>query len=254
MAEDVGRCAHLGGAGEESVDLLPPRRERHRPVQRGDAAGVQLVQLAGDADDCAAAERDDDRPRPQARDRLPPDPVERRLALEEADVRVRERMPDERQRLHRAEQQDVPVFPAEHQSRPCGAAFLVLGPLHLVQHERLAVHRRHLRRAADDRRVRVDALLAGDEADALLPQLLGEHAQRRGVDAAAVRDEEAERVVRLPRVRRPEMRDDGLRLGRPLRQADGQLGDRLAPGLPALVALAPGGTLLAPGGHGATVA
>ena len=61
----------------------------------------------------------------------------------------------------------------------------------------------------------VDALLAGDEADAVLPdfgrqppvRLLREHAQRRRVDAAAVLDEEAQRVVRLAGVRRAEMRD-----------------------------------------------
>ena len=111
----------------------------------------------------------------------------------------------------------MPVLAAEHQARPRGAAFLVLGPLHLVEHERLAVHRRHLRGAADDRRVLVDALLAGDEADAFVAELgrepavrlLREHAQRRRVHAAAGLDEESQRVVRLPRVRRPEVRDDG---------------------------------------------
>ena len=67
-----------------------------------------------------------------------PSPVERRLALEEADLDLRERVPHERQRLDRAEQQDVAVLAAEHEPRPGRAALLVLGPLHLVEHERLA--------------------------------------------------------------------------------------------------------------------
>ena len=209
----------------------------------------------------ATAERDDDSPRPKPNDPTPADPVERRLALEEPHVDLRERMPDERQRLDRSEQQDVAIIAAEHQPRPRRPALVVLRPLHLVEHQRLAAHRRHLRGAADDRRVRVDALLAGDDADALLAdlgreaavRLLREHAQRRRVHAAAGLDEEAQRVVRLARVRRPQVRDDGLRLGRAVGEPDGELCDRLAPRLSALVSLAPGRSLLAPGGHSATV-
>ena len=168
------------------------------------------------------------------------DPVERRLPLEEAHLDLRERVPHERQRLDRAEQEDVAVLAAEHEARPRRAALLVLRPLHLVEDERLAAQRRHLGGAAEDRRVLVDALLAGDEPDLPLPQLrrqppvrlLREHPQRRRVDAAAALDEEAERVVRLAGVRRAEVRDHRLRLGAPLRQADGQLGDRLALRLP----------------------
>ena len=191
-------------------------------------------------------------PGAEADDAALADPVERRLALEEADLRVGERVPDERQRLDGAEQEDVAVLAAEHEPRPRRAALLVLGPLHLVEHERLAAQRRHLGGAADDRRVRVDALLAGDEADARVAELgrepavrlLREHPQRRRVDAAAVLDEEAERVVRLARVRRAEMRDHRLRLGVPLGQPDGQLGDRLALRLPGAVTLAPARPLL----------
>ena len=84
-------------------------------------------------------------------------------------------------------------------------------------------------------------------------RLLREHPQRRRIDAAAGLDEEAERVVRLARVGRPEVRDDRLRLGRPVRQPDGELGDGLAARLPALVALAPRRSFLAAPGHGATV-
>ena len=152
----------------------------------------------------------------------------------------------------------MPVLAAEHQARPGRAAFLVLRPLHLVEHERLTVKWSHLRRAADDRRVGIDALLAGDEADALLAELGGEpavrllreHPQRRRVDAAAVLDEEPQRVVRLPGVRRSEMGDHRLRLdssaaaaGRSARRpASGRLPRRMAiaPARPLLPLVAPG--------------
>ena len=185
----------------------------------------------------------------------PAGPVERRLALEEADLDLRERVPDERQRLDRAEQEDVAVLAAEHEPRPGRAALLVLRPLHLVEHERLAARRRHLGGAADDRRVRVDPLLARDEPDALVAELrreppvrlLREHPQRRRVDAAPGLDEEAERVVRLAGVRRAEVRDHRLRLDAPLGQADGQLGDGLPRRLlPPPMPLAPAGALLPP--------
>src|SRR5579884_2456338 len=60
---------------------------------------MELVELAGEADHRAAAERDDDRAGAEAVDAAPADPVERRLALEEAELDLRERVPDERQRL-----------------------------------------------------------------------------------------------------------------------------------------------------------
>jgi len=50
--------------------------------------------------------------------------------------------------------------------------------------------------------------------------LLREHSQRAGVDASPVLGEELERVVRLPRVRRPEVRDDRLGRRAPLGQPD----------------------------------
>jgi len=210
VPEHVGRGAHLCGAGDEAVDLLATRRERHCAVQHGDAAGMKLVQLARQPDHSLAAEGDDNRALLQAGDTALAEPVERRLALEEAKLRVGERVLDERQRLDRAEQEDVPVLAAEHEARPGRSALLVLGPLDLVEHERLAVQRRHLRGAADDRRVGIEALLAGDEPDAALTELGGEsavrflreHAQRRRVDAAAVLDEKAQRVVRLAGVGR----------------------------------------------------
>ena len=99
----------------------------------------------------------------------------------------------------------------------------------------------------------VHALLAGDEADVLCPELgaqaamrlLGEHPERRREDAAARVGEELQRGVGLARVRRPDVRDDGLRLRTPVRKDDLRLGEPdvgCAP-LPALPAARP---LLAP--------
>ena len=259
VAEHVRRRAHLRGARKEPVDLLAPRRKRHGSVQHGDLARMQQVQLAREPDHGATAERDDDSPRPKPNDPAPADPVERRLALEEPHVDLRERMPDERQRLDRSEQQDVAIIAAEHQPRPRRPALVVLRPLHLVEHQRLAAHRRHLRGAADDRRLRVDALLPRHEAD-VVPEisrqapvrLLREHAQGCCVDAAAAFDQELQRVVGLPGVRRPEVRDDRLRLTRTLGQPDGQVRDGLAHRLAAAVPFAPTRTFLAPVRHGAS--
>jgi hypothetical protein len=257
VPEDVGRRADLGAAGNEAVDLLAPRRERHRPVEAGDGAGMQLVQLAGEPDHGAAAEGDDDGPRAQAGDRAAAGPVERRLALEEANLGPRKRVPNEWQRLDRAQQQDVPVFATQEEACPRRATLLVLGPLHLVEHERLAARRSHLGGATHDRRIRIHALFPGDEPDALLAELgretpvrlLREHPQRRRVDALPGLDEEAKGVVRLAGVRRAEVRNHRLRLDAPLGQPDGQLGDgtarRLSPPMP----FAPTGALLPPPRH-----
>ena len=124
----------------------------------------------------------------------------------------------------------MPVLAGEQQPRPGRPALVVVGPLHLVEDEHLALERRHLDRRARDRRALVDALLAGDEGDPLLPhargeppmRLLGEHAQRPRVDAAALLGEERQCVVRLAGVRGAEMRDDGLglRAARGKRQAE----------------------------------
>ena len=40
VAENVGRDADLRPAGEEAVDLLAPRRERHGAVEHRDAVGL----------------------------------------------------------------------------------------------------------------------------------------------------------------------------------------------------------------------
>ena len=158
----------------------------------------------------------------EAAQRALADELERQHPLEHLDLGLGERVQDERLGVERAEQEDVAVVAREQQPRPGGAALGIVGPLHLVEHEHLARARRHLDGAADDRRVLVDPLLAGDEADGVLAELggepavrlLGEHPQRAGVDAAAALLEDLERVVGLARVRRPEVRDDGLRLRR----------------------------------------
>ena len=224
--------------------------------------GLAAVQLAGEREHGAPAERDDNGARLEALEGDRPRPVERRLALEEADLGLRKRVLDERQRLDRAEQEDVPVLAGEQQPRPGGAALGVVGPLHLVEHEHLARERRHLGRAADDRRALVDPLLAGDEADGVGAELrrepsvrlLGEHPQRRGEDTAAGLGEELERGVGLARVRRTDVRDDRLRLGPPVGKDDLRLGDakvRFAPGA-ALAAARPllAAPVLPAGGHG----
>ncbi len=267
MAEHVGRRAHFGLAGDEAVDLLAPGGERHRAVEARDAPRMELVQLTREPDHGAPREGDDHRARAEARDAAAADPVERRLALEEPDLGLRERVPHERQRLNRAEQQDVAVLAAEQEPGPRGAALFVLRPLHLVEDERLAARRGHLGRAAHDRRVGIDALLTGHEADPLLADLgrqppvclLREHAQRRRVDAVAVLDEEAERVVRLAGVGRPEVGDHGLGLDTPLGQPHGQLGDRpsrrrVPPPMPLAAARSLLPPLVSAPGHGATVA
>ena len=256
MAQQTVACAV-----HEALDLEPPRRERHGAVEHGDLPRLAAVQLAGEREHRAAAEGDHDRARRQALERDRPRPVERRLALEEADLGLRKGVLDERERLDRAEQEDVPVLAGEQQPRPGGAALGVVGPLHLVEHEHLARERRHLGRAADDRRALVDPLLAGDEADAIgaelrrqaAVRLLRQHPQRRREDAAAGLGEELERGVRLAGVRRADMRDDRLRLGAPRREDDLGLGDaqmRLAPG-PALAAARPllATSVLPAGGH-----
>ena len=53
--------AHVGGPREKAFDLLAARRERHRSVEDGDAAGVEPVHLSGEGENRAATERDDDR-------------------------------------------------------------------------------------------------------------------------------------------------------------------------------------------------
>ena len=122
----------------------------------------------------------------------------------------------------------MPIVAREQQARPGRPALGVVGPLHLVEHEHLARARCHLDRAADDRGRVVDSLLAGDEADGVLPQLgrepavclLREHAERPRVDTAAALLQHLERVVGLAGVRRAEVRHDRLRLNAPCRQAD----------------------------------
>src|ERR671910_2176958 len=97
VAEHVRRDAHVRGAREKAVDLLPARRERHRAVQDRDAAGMQAVHLAGEGEHRAAAERDDDRSRRERAERARADELEWQLALEELQLVLRKRPLDERQ-------------------------------------------------------------------------------------------------------------------------------------------------------------
>ena len=77
-------------AVHEALDLEPARRERHRAVEHRDLPRLAAVQLAGEREHRAAAERDDDRAGLQALERDRARPVERRLALEEADLGLAE--------------------------------------------------------------------------------------------------------------------------------------------------------------------
>src|ERR1700749_3915953 len=124
VPEHVGRGADLRAAGDEAVDLLPPRREWHPAVEAGNGARVELVQLAREPDHRATAEGDDDRAGAEARNPAAAEPVEWRLALEVPHLDLREGVPHERQRLDGAEEQDVAVFAAEHEARPRRAALL----------------------------------------------------------------------------------------------------------------------------------
>ena len=118
VAEDVGRATDRGLAVHEPLDLQPAGRKRHRAVQHGDLPRLPAVELAGKREHCAAAERDHDRAGPKALERDRAGPVERRLALEEAHLGLRECVLDQRQRLDGAEEEDVPVLAGEQQPRP----------------------------------------------------------------------------------------------------------------------------------------
>ena len=228
VPEDIGRDAYLRGPGEEAVDLLAPGGQRHRAVEHRDLARMPPVHLACEREHGTAAERDDDGARRQRLQRPLADEVQGQLSLEDLELGLRERSIDERKRVERAEQQDLPVLAAEQEARPRGAALLVVRPLHLVEHEQLAGLRRHLDGRGDDRSALVDPLLARDEADLLgthalaetAMRLLGEHPQRAGIDAAARRGELLQSGVRLPGVRRPEVRDDALGLDYTRREGD----------------------------------
>ena len=122
----------------------------------------------------------------------------------------------------------LPVVAGEDQPRPVVAAVGVGDPVRLVEHQEVAAHGRLLHGAADDRGVGVDLLLAGGEADGAGRELrgqprvglVGQLAQRRGVDAAAVLGQRDEGVVGLAGVGRPEVEDDLLGAG----GAHGELG------------------------------
>src|SRR5258708_34176504 len=48
VTEHVGRRTHLSRTGDEALDPLPPRRERHRAVDHRDAARRERLQPAGE--------------------------------------------------------------------------------------------------------------------------------------------------------------------------------------------------------------
>ena len=118
VAENVRRAADRRLAVHEPLDLQPAGRKGHRAVQHGDLSRLPAVQLACEREHRAAAEGDHHRAGPKALERHRTRPVERRLALEEAHLGLRERVLDQRQRLDGAEQEDVPVLAGEEEPRP----------------------------------------------------------------------------------------------------------------------------------------
>ena len=189
---------------------------------------METVDLAREREHRAPAERDDHRSRCERAERPRAHELERELALEDLQLVLRERALHERERVERAEQQDLAVLAGEQEPRPGRAALGVVGPLHLVENEQLAGERRHLHGRADDRGSLVDALLAGHQTDALgadplaeaAVRLLRKHPERTRIDAGPLVRELAQRRVRLARVRRPEVRDDALGLKPARRQRD----------------------------------
>jgi hypothetical protein len=234
VAENVRGDAHVRGARQEAVDLLAPRRERHRSVEDGDAPRMQPVDLSGQSEHGLAAERHENRALAERAERPLAHELERQLPFEDLQLGLWEGALDERERVERAQEEDLPELARQQEPRPRRAALLVVGPLDLVEDEQRAPLRRHLDRRREDRRVLVDALLPRDQADVLEPdllaqpavRLLGEHPQRPGVHARARLHELLERRVRLAGVRRAEMRDDalGLALARRERDLDAALG------------------------------
>ena len=228
VTEHVRRERDVRGAAEKPVDLLTPRRERHRAVEHCDAARMEPVHLPGEREHRFAAERDDDRSRSQRAKRHLADPLERKLSLEDLHLDAREGVTHQWLRVERPQNEDVTVLASEEEPCPRRAALVVVGPLHLVEDEHLAARGRHLHGAADDRRAFVDALLARDEPDALLAQLAGkapvgllrQHPQRARVHASYLLLEERERMVGLAGVRGAEMGDDRLRFDTALRKQD----------------------------------
>src|SRR6188472_2932487 len=59
VPEDVRRDADVRVAREEPVDLLAPRRQRHRAVEHGHAVGPEAVHLPCEREHRLAAERDE---------------------------------------------------------------------------------------------------------------------------------------------------------------------------------------------------
>src|SRR5262245_26138083 len=228
MAEDIGRDADVRGAREKALDLLTSRRERHRAVEDGDPAGVDAVHLTCKREHGAPAERNDDSPGRERPEGSSSDELERQLALEDLQLVPWERAIDEWERIDRSQNEDLAVLAREEETRPRRATLGVVGPLDLVENEELSGVRRHLDRRADDRRTLVDPLFSSDEpyvlgADPVTQapvRLLREHPQRPGIDARALVRELPQSRMGLPRVRRPEVRDDTLGLDTSRRERD----------------------------------
>ena len=223
MPEHVGGDAHLGAAAEKPIDPRGARPTAWR-LQDCDLARTQPIHLSGEREHPAAAERDDDRSHRERAQCARAHELERELAPRTTAPRPGERLLDER-RVDRAQQQHVAVIAAEQHPRPGGAALRVVRPLHLVEHEHLALAWCHLDRAANDRCVLVHAPRpspgrpVGPRARrSVCGAPPAPASERTGIDAAPVLGEEPQRVVRLSRVRRTEVSDNTLGLDTALGQ------------------------------------
>lgn len=241
VPEHVRGGAEIGLPVQESVDLDAARGERHRAVENGHPAGVAAVQLAREREDGAATERDDDSARPESVERDLAGPVERRLALEEADLasgkafwtsgrastapsrRMCRYSPASRSRVHaepRSSSSAHWISSSTSTSPRSGAISAVQQMIGASSLTRSSPVTRPTRSAPSCAELPV--------------RLLSEHPQRRGEDAATGLGEELERGMGLPGVRRAEMRDDALGLGAAGREPDlrlGQVRRAMLPGL-----------------------
>ena len=223
MSDDIGRDDHVELSGHVRVNLALPVDERHRAVQGAGRDAVAIEErrhsqhaLLREADDGGmlryvlvmheALELDG----------------RRSLALDDLDVLgITEHPRDVVGGLRGADGVEVFERSADEKVRPVMTSVVVDDPVRLVEDDGVALHRSHLRRAADYRCARVDLLLARQVSDRILAMtldelvvvLLREHAQRPRIDELAARvllvvlRQQLHRSVRLARVRRSSEHD-----------------------------------------------
>ncbi|SES81691.1 hypothetical protein SAMN04488546_0626 [Geodermatophilus poikilotrophus] len=230
MPDDVGGDQHVELAAAEPVDHLAPGGRREGTVEDAGAPRPDRLQHRRGGVDGLAGEGDDQRPRPHARGphrgRQDVEPGQPPVA-DDLDVGdVGDQRLEHRQRLGGRDHPDLAVLAGEQQTRPGVPAVGVGDPVRLVEDEQPAARRRLLDGAAEDRRHRLDLLLAGGQADGARWQLcrqpgvrlVGQLPQRSRVGAGTGLGEGGQRVVGLAGVRGAEVEHDPLRRGAAHRQ------------------------------------